>query len=153
MELHTNTQNSITELQQIGVVIPSVREGVNVPSDYSHIPNMGENNLGDLMGRIASYVQYLEYQCSLVEVDYEMCNTAYEFEKKRIMLGLPAERRDLMEAKAEAQLELQKNNLMQRYSKMILLKSILDGQKRIADSLSRELSRRSLVMQMQRGGA
>jgi hypothetical protein len=153
MELHTNTQNSITELQQIGVVIPSVREGVNVPSDYSHIPNMGENNLGDLMGRIASYVQYLEYQCSLVEVDYEMWNTAYEFEKKRIMLSLPAERRDLMEAKAEAQLEIQKNNLMQRYSKMILLKSILDGQKRIADSLSRELSRRSLVMQMQRGGA
>lgn len=151
-ELHTTTQNAISNLQQVGVVLPSVQEGVSVPPDYSHIPNMGDGNIGDLMGRIASYIQYIEYQTSLAEVDYENWNSAFEFEKKKRMLSLAAERRDIMEAKAEAGLEQQKQPLMQKYAKMVLLKSILEGQKRIADSLSRELSRRSLVLQMQRGG-
>jgi hypothetical protein len=151
-DLHAITQNSIQDLLKIGVVLPSVQEGVYVPQNYSEIPNMGEENIGDLMGRISSYVQYIEYQTSLAEVDYETWNYRYDFERKKIMLTLSSERRDLMEAKADSQLELQKNNLMQRYSKMKLLKAILEGQKRIADSLSRELSRRSLVYQMQRCG-
>jgi len=150
--LHTNTQNSLNELQLIGAVLPSVQEGISVPSDFSSIPNLGEGNIGEVMGRIASYIQYLEYQTSVAEVDYEMWNSAFEFEKKRLMLTLENERRDLMEAKAEALLADQKNNVMQRYSKMKLLKAILEGQKRISDALSRELSRRSLVLQMQRGG-
>ena len=152
-ELHTTTQNALTNLQQIGVVLPGVQEGVSVPSDYSHIPNLGENNIGDLMGRIASYIQYLEYQTSLAEVDYESWNGAYEFEKKKILLTLSTERRDIMEARIEVQLEEQKKIVMQKYSKLVLLKSILEGQKRTSDSLSRELSRRNLVLQMQRGGA
>lgn len=150
--LHTTVQNSVQELQSIGVVVPSIQDAISVPSDFSHIPNFGENNIGDLMGRIASYISYLEYQSSIAEVDHEAWNSSYEFEKKKIMLTLETERRDIMEAKADVQLEQQKQNLMLKYSKVKLIKSLLDGQKRLSDALSRELSRRSLVLQMQRGG-
>lgn len=151
-EMHTTTQNAISEIIQAGVVPPSAQQGVTVPSDYSHISNMGENNIGELMGRVATYIQYLEYQVSLAEVDYENWNGQYEFEKKRIMLSLPSERRDIMEAKADEKLQNQRQITIEKHSKLILLKAILEGQKRISDSLSRELSRRNLVMQMQRGG-
>ena len=152
-ELHTSTQNAINIITQVGAVLPGVRESVTVPSDFSSIPNYGEGNIGDLMGRVASYIQYLEYQVSLAEVDYEAWNGAYEFEKKRIMLTLASERRDIMEAKAEEHLVEAKQNVMTKYSKLILLKAILEGQKRMSDSLSRELSRRGLVLQLQRSGA
>ena len=45
-----------------------------------------------------------------------------------------------------------KNIVLQKYSELKLMKALLDGKRRLADSLSRELSRRSLVLQMQRGG-
>lgn len=152
-EMHTVTQNAVNTITQLGAVLPGVQQNVTVPPDYSTIPDYGNENIGELMGRVASYIQYLEYQVSLASVDYDNWNGAYEFEKKRIMLGLTSERRDIMEAKADLQLQQQKQLVMEKSAKLILLKAILDGQKRVLDSLSRELSRRSLVLQLQRSGA
>lgn len=151
-ELHSNTITAVNTITQRGVALPGAQRDIEVPSDYSMIPNMGEGNIGDLMGQVAAYVQFLEYQVGLAEVEYDSWNNHYEFEKKRIMLTLENSRRDIMEAQAETRLTQLKNTVLQRYSELKLLKALLEGKRRLSDSLSRELSRRSLVLQMQRGG-
>lgn len=151
--LHDVTQNAVAALASRGISSPQQMPDIEIHSDYSRIPNQGEGNIGDKMGAIASYLQYLEYCVSLAEVDYEAWLNSYEFQKKRTLLSLPTERRDISEARAEQQHEQLKTQVMQKYSTLKLLKSILEGKKRIADSLSRELSRRSLVLQMSRSMA
>lgn len=151
-ELHGSTQSAINSLLQLGVALPLNTTDAEIPSDYSRIGNSGEGNIGDLMGHLASYLQFLEYQTSLAEADHDAWNNVYEFEKKKLMLTVESKRRDLMEAEVENQILDKKNILMTKYAKMKLLKAILEGKRKILDSLSRELSRRSLVLQIQRGG-
>lgn len=149
-------QNTIDQvlhsIESSGIQVPSAGADANVPSDYSSIPDMGEGNIGDLMGALASYINFLEYRVGLAEATYETFNHHYEFEKKRLLLTLPSERRDIMEAKVDTQLLEMSRSVLQKYTEMKLLKTLLDGKKRMFDSLSRELSRRSLVFQMSRGG-
>ncbi len=149
-DLHATTQAAIGTIIGKGIAIPSASTDANIFLDFSKIPNEGEGNIGDLMGQLAAYLQYLEYCVSLAEVDYEAWLGVYEFEHKKIMLTLPTERRDIMEARIDSQLESKKINLMTRFSSLKLLKAILEGKKRMMDTLSRELSRRSLVLQTQR---
>lgn len=139
------------EVLQQGFDAPSYNSELNIPSDFSSVPNIGEDNIGDLMGRLAAYISFLEYKVSLSEIDYENWNNHYELEKKKILLTLNPERRDLMEARAEVQLEAIINVVAEKRAVYNLMKSMLEGKKRIADALSRDLSRRNLVFQMSRG--
>ena len=141
------------EFRQQGFSSPSVVDELSLPSDFSTIPNFGENNIGDLIGRVAAYINFLEYKVSLAEIDYENWNNHCELEKKKILLTLPQARRDLMEAEAQIAIEALFNIVAQKKALYNLLKSLLDGKRRIADALSRDLSRRSLINQMQRIGA
>lgn len=147
-----NVQQILQSVRDTGVSIPSAGTDVDVPSDYSHIPNLGEGNIGDVMGRLASYISFLEWTVSMAETQHDSYVHFYEFEKKRLLLTLEPERKDIMEAKVETQLFEISRTTLQKYSEMKLLKALLEGKRRIFDSLSRELSRRSLVLQMQRGG-
>lgn len=141
------------EFAQQGFNAPSAVENFNLPSDFSDIPNFGENNIGELMGRVAADINYLEYKTSLAAIDYENWNNHYEIEKKKVLLTLSQERRDLMEARAEVAVASIANVVAQKKAMYSLLKSMLDGKKRISDALSRDLSRRSLNYQMSRIGA
>lgn len=137
------------ELVQQGFSRPVAVESFTLPSDFSGIPDFGDNNIGEVMGRVSADISFLEYKVSLASIDYENWNNHYEMEKKKILLTLPQERRDLMEAKVEVQLEAVINVVSQKKAMFNLLKSLLDGKKRISDALSRDLSRRSLIHQMQ----
>jgi hypothetical protein len=150
--LHQNTQQVLDSLTGKGVALPSVQQSITVQPDYSRIPDTGEGNIGDLIGRVTAYIQYLESQVGIAEIESDSWQNTYEYERKRIMLTLPNERRDIMEAKADEQLQNLKLNAFQKQSIFKLLKTLLEGSRRVADSLSRELSRRSLVLQMQRSG-
>lgn len=147
-----NVEQVLQAIHNSGVQTPDAGSDANVPSDYSTIPNMGAGNIGDLMGQLASYIHFLEYRVGLAEATYDAFSYHYELEKKRLLLTLPSDRKDIMEAKVETQLAELSENVLTRYTEMKLLKTLLDGKKRMFDSLSRELSRRSLVLQMQRGG-
>ncbi len=142
-----------TQLAEQGFHAPHAVENFNLPGDFSDIPNFGENNIGELMGRVAADISFLEYKVSLAAIDYENWNSHYELEKKKIILSLEQERRDLMDAKADVQLRVIIEVVAQKKALYNLLKSLLDGKKRISDALSRDLSRRSLIIQLQRGGA
>jgi hypothetical protein len=151
-DLHTITSQAQTEILMQGISLPGSVQLVDVPSDYSSIPNMGEGNIGDLMGRLAAYIEFLEYQVSLSEVENETWANMLEHERKRIMLTLPSERKDMMEAKADEQLTTIIRTVQEKYTKLRLMKALLDGRKRTLDTLSRELSRRNLIMQASRSG-
>jgi len=150
--LHQNTQQVLNDLTSKGVALPLVQANIAVQPDYSRIPDTGEGNIGDLIGRITAYINYLESQVGIAEIEADSWQNVYEYERKKIMLALPNERRDIMEAKADEKIENLKLTAFQKQSTFKLLKTILEGNRRIADSLSREISRRSLVLQMQRNG-
>jgi len=153
-DLHQVTQNSIDHLTSLGISAPQAREDATVPYNYSEIPDMGQGNIGDVMGRLASYIEYLEYQVSIAESDFDVTEQGFEFTKKRKLLLATTQRRDLMEAEidSDSEVAIMKGIVMQKSSHLILLKSILEGKKRVFDSLSRELSRRNLIMQQRRVG-
>ncbi len=148
-DLHASTLLARTNVLQQGVSLPAQVDNIDIQTTFSDIPDQGINNIGDVMGRLAAYISFLEYQVSLAEADYEAWENHYDFEKKKILLTLDSARRDLMEAQADQQLEHLIMNIREKYTRMKLLKSLLDGKKRVFDALSRELSRRSLVYKMQ----
>jgi hypothetical protein len=151
-EMHASTTQALQSLASQGITAPGEVSEITVPSNYSEIPDHGEGNLGDLMGQLASFLSYLEHQYSIRESEYDLWSNQLEFERKRVLLTLENERKDLMEAKVESAVAGLKTVVMTKYTEMKLLKAILEGKKRIAESLSRELSRRNLVFQMSRGG-
>lgn len=152
MSYHRDTTSAQTQIVSDGVALPMQQQDTSVPSTYSSIPNFGPGNIGDVMGHLASYISFLEYQTSLAETDYSSWSQYYDFEKKKILLTLESERKDIMDAKADQQLEELLGTLREKYAKMKLMKSLLEGKKRVFDSLSRELSRRALVQRMESAG-
>lgn len=151
-ETHASITTALQSLTSQHIIAPGEVPEIQVPLNYSEIPDHGEGNLGDLMGHLTGYLSYLEHQYSIKEIEYDAWSNQLEFEKKRALLTLEQERKDIMEAKVESQTNSLKLIVMSKYAEMKLLKSILDGKRRVADSLSRELSRRNLVFQMSRGG-
>ena len=144
-DLHPDTLLAQTNIVRQGVALPGRIDDISVPSNYSSIPNTGEDNIGDLMGRLASYIEFVEYQNSLAEVEYETWSNYLEFEKKKLMLTVNPGRKDMMEAEVNSMLEAQIKNVQEKYNRMRLLKALLEGKKRILDTLSRDLTRRAMV--------
>lgn len=147
-EVHTSVEAAQASLLQQGISLPAQQNELAISTLFSSIPDTGVGNIGDIMGSLAAYIAFLEYKVSFMESDYEAWQQAYDFEKKRRMLTLEPERRDIMEAKADAELHDMIITVTGKYTQMKLLKAILEGKTRIFDSLSRELSRRSSMYRM-----